>query len=763
VKRGTADGSGRRLTLAIGLIVGLLGAGVFATEIGQGIEEDIGLAWLFRIRGPLPAPPDVVVVSTDARAARQYVEDHGGVLDPSCTSAPGADLQVWPRCLHARLIDSLADLGASAIVFDIAFMGKSTPEEDAELAAAIRRSRRVVLLELVSVDIPEGAEAPTVTLSGPLLDLRVAALGLAPFLLPKVPARVNQFWTFKPELGDVPTLPVMALQAATLPTLAYLSQQQDWSGLPVLRAAEIEPDDLRQGQDLRRMMRRLRKHLRDRPADADALARIPAALRSDQGLMGASRALRALADVFRGPDSYLLNFFGPAGTIETLSGALFLGPLAERARAAGDHPLAGRVVFVGLSDPTRIQQEDSFHTVFSRADGIDLSGVEIAATAYANLLDGTAVKRLSNLEIVLILLALGFVLGAASFVVQAAIAVGAVLVIAALYFGLAQTLFGVGQLWMPVAIPVLLQVPAALLIGLGSQYLVQKRGRERVAQVAGYYVPEHVVASLSGDAKPSESSELVYGTCMSTDAENYTVLSERLKPEELRALMNEYYETITAPIIEAKGTITDLVADSVMSVWPCPRDDPEARLPSCLTALKVRDLVDRFNERHSDRRLPTRIGLHAGEVAIGNIGGHGHYAYSLVGDIANTTSRIQGLNKYLGTTVLASEAVVDGLESLLVRRIGLVRLVGKSEPLTIYELLAEKAKAPSRLHVLAVRFSEAMALHDQGDWAAAGRLFQSILTDFPGDGPSRFYTERCRRFDSLGPSDDPRIVAMDRK
>jgi adenylate cyclase len=157
---------------------------------------------------------------------------------------------------------------------------------------------------------------------------------------------------------------------------------------------------------------------------------------------------------------------------------------------------------------------------------------------------------------------------------------------------------------MPLALPLLVQLPLALLLGLGWQYLAQKRGRESIRRAMSYYVPDHVAEMLAARGEPAESGEEVYGICLSTDAENFTSVSEKLTSEELRGLMNEYYDAIIEPVIAEKGMVTDVSADSIMCVWRSPRTDREIRLAACRAALEIQRSVERFNRQHPEHRLP---------------------------------------------------------------------------------------------------------------------------------------------------------------
>jgi adenylate cyclase len=170
-----------------------------------------------------------------------------------------------------------------------------------------------------------------------------------------------------------------------------------------------------------------------------------------------------------------------------------------------------------------------------------------------------------------------------------------------------------------------------------------------------------------------------------------------------------------------------------------------------MAAIDIRGAVELFNEQHADRQLPTRIGLHAGNVAIGNIGGGGHLAFSVVGDSINTASRVQELNKVVGTQVLVTDSVVDQLTEWLFRRICSFRPKGKMKILSVFEIFGPQASAAREDCELCLQFDAAMESFESGDWASAAKLFKQVLANFPDDGPSQFYLERCGRYAKSSP------------
>jgi adenylate cyclase len=149
---------------------------------------------------------------------------------------------------------------------------------------------------------------------------------------------------------------------------------------------------------------------------------------------------------------------------------------------------------------------------------------------------------------------------------------------------------------------------------------------------------------------------------------------------------------------------------------------------------------------------------------LGNVGGKGHFAWSVVGDIPNTASRIEGLNKHLGTRMLASSTVTGDFGELLTRRVGRFRLVGKANAIDVHELLALRDEATPEQHSLADRFGEALETCEASHLAEAAEMFDRILEDFPHDEPARFHLELCQKHSTaIMAVDDAAIVRLEVK
>jgi adenylate cyclase len=705
-----------------GLVAALVGILVLLSPLGRDFEERFGLSWLFWTRGQVSPPADVAVVSLDRRSA----EELGLPAKP----------RDWPRGIFARLIERLAELNASVVVFDLVLDRPRDPVDDAALAAAIAAAKRVVLFEFL-----DGNNRPTDSgalvfdreqLRGPLPAFVEGAVGSAFFPLPKMP---TLFWAFRANPDVRPTLPVVALQRHALAVYPYWRALLAEAGMPGADALPVARSAVDQAAALQQLTLGVRAAFL---ADPGLAERASALLATKPLADTEQRLLRALLTLYGGPDSHYLNFYGPPGSVLTVPAYQVLG--ASPATAA----LPGRVVFVGLSDLNN-PHEDDFPTVFSRADGVDIAGVEIAATAFANLLDHRLLEPAPLWTELAWLGLFGCAIGLIARLLPAAIAVPAALLAAILLYAGAQIAFAREQLWLPVSIPLLIQLPLGMFMGLLLQYRDARRARANISRGMQYYLPDKVARGFAEAAvDPSTLKEHVFAVCLITDASRFTTLAEGMTPEELSAVLDQYFAILFGVVERHGGLVTDVVGDGTTSVWTAPRPDRASRLSACRAALEISRAIDALNEVNHPRTMPTRIGLNAGWAMVGNVGGSGRYVYSVVGDCANTAARLESLNKQLGTRIIAARALVEDLGEIVSRPLGQFQLCGKGGAMQLVELVglaaeAERAWPPAE-------FAAALAAFERGRWREAGEHFAKILASDPSDGPARFYQQRCERY-----------------
>ncbi len=734
----------------LGVATAIIGIATSGFPVSGRWEADLGLGLLFELRGARPSPPDIVVVGIDGESSQVF----------EVPKSPDK----WPRHLHARLVDRLAAAGARVIAFDVLFRDRRDPEHDRALVESMRKAGNVLLIEDLVKERgtrPGGAPATipwtrqTVTL--PFPELRAAVLATAPFPLPKVPVNLTHFWLFSPGEGE------SEADKACLPTLALLAYARpffdDLVRLVAITTSEAgiaAPPGLGHRDSLTDLSSGLRRLLRSHPGLVDTLHARAAALSSPK----ARAALRGVITAYGGAASGAVNFYGPPRTVTSLSYHCALGVECRRPHPgykaeteAGLRDLVhGKAVFVGFSEWVQMAQKDIFYTHYSQHDGTDLSGVEIAATVFSNLREGNTIRMPGAAVHVSLIAFLGLVLG----VVARSLGPSLMLPLAAaallLYLACAYYAFSIHHLWLPMVIPLLVQGPFAIGGGLYWGFRDTRREREQLQKAFGYYLPPAVVADLCGQAGGIQTaSRDAYAVCLYSDAERYTTLAEGLSPKALHEVLNRYYEALFEPVRRHGGCVSDVVGDAMLALWATAGPDPRTRGEACRAALEI--LAGSLGG--SGPYLPTRIGLHCGEVVLGNVGAGEHFEYRAVGDIVNTAQRIEGLNKRLGTRVLASAEFVEGLEGglagALVREIGRFRLIGKSRPLTLHQLWLAGTEAADLCERRRTGFTAGLAAFRIQDFRHAGQIFEGLLQELGEDGPARFYLALCERYRRTAP------------
>ena len=184
-------------------------------------------------------------------------------------------------------------------------------------------------------------------------------------------------------------------------------------------------------------------------------------------------------------------------------------------------------------------------------------------------------------------------------------------------------------------------------------------------------------------------------TVLFTDIRDFTTISERHSPEDVVDILSAYFEELNGIAEAHAGTVVQYLGDSLFAMWNAPVADPRHAENGCRSALAMKAAVERLNEanRRSGRpELFTRFGLHTGPAVVGSFGAISRQQYTAMGDTINVASRLEGLNKEFGTTILVSGAVRDAVgDAFAFRAIGLIPVKGRHEKVDLWELVGERA------------------------------------------------------------------------
>lgn len=309
---------------------------------------------------------------------------------------------------------------------------------------------------------------------------------------------------------------------------------------------------------------------------------------------------------------------------------------------------------------------------------------------------------------------------------------------------------------LDVAVQVTSRDEIGLLTSSFNQMVQDLRMKERIKETFGKYIDPRIVDDLIERPEVlEESGQRRVMTVLFCDIAGFTTISERLTPRALVGLVNRYLSMMSQPIIEARGVIDKYIGDAIMAFWGPPFTSPNQHASAaCLAALEMFTCLETFRQTLPDvlgmrQNLPDiriRIGIATGEVIVGNIGSEVAKSYTVIGDTVNLASRLEGANKAYHTQVLISEATYAMMADVVeTREIDAIRVVGKSEPVRIFEVLSRRGELDATLAEVRTCFAGGLAAYRQQDWPAAQSQFETCLRLRPHDGPASVFLERLEQ------------------
>jgi adenylate cyclase len=441
----------------------------------------------------------------------------------------------------------------------------------------------------------------------------------------------------------------------------------------------------------------------------------------------------------------LVNFHGPSQTYPYVSfGDVALGKFQPGT-------FKDKIVLIGAS-ATGIG--DLRATPFG---GIDFPGVEIHANLIDNILNQQFLihhgpQALTDVGFILLF---GLPLGLWLAVIQPRW-MAAVLLLLAPFAAIVYWAFLHGW-WLNFIVPALFTlVPNVSLVALYRVFFEEQEKR-RIRGAFQQYVSPEVIRRLLSDperVKPRKTEV----TILFSDIRGFTTISENLDAQELAALLNAYLTDMTKIIFRHQGTLDKYIGDAVMAIWGAPFDAPDHAAKCCAAAV---DMLVKLSQMQKDWRargfpeLDIGIGINTGIASVGNMGSTLRYGYTAMGDSVNLASRLEGLNKEYGTRIVISESTRMEIKSdaLIFRELDLIRVKGKLQPVTIYEVLSAEA-AENGGKELAELFGRGRDAYKLQDWRTAKSRFEEVLLRWPEDTPAQIFLTRCDEYLAEKPSAD---------
>jgi len=395
--------------------------------------------------------------------------------------------------------------------------------------------------------------------------------------------------------------------------------------------------------------------------------------------------------------------------------------------------------------------------------------VGLHANALNTILNNDLIHEVDLLIIIGIILFIGVLLAfgvPALTPSQGGIATGTILVA---YSYLSFWLFSNQNIWLDLFGPMFTLALGYLGITVYN-YIQEEKNKQFLKESFGTYVsPELIDQMYESGEEPSLGGSEGYHTAFFTDIQSFSAFSEKLSATDLVGLLNEYLTDMTDVLLENKGTLDKYIGDAIVAFYGAPIPIDQHELWACKTAIKMQDNLAVLREKwqeEGDRwpeivhHMQNRIGINTGQMVTGNMGSASRMNYTMMGDTVNLAARLEASAKQYGVYIqIADTTYQPNKEILVVRDLDFVRVMGKEEPVQVWELIAEKGKESEIYNKILPAYHEALKLYKNQDFKQAIDAFNEsdTLEDmFPGrkTNPSRVYIPRCEHFLQNPPGDD---------
>jgi adenylate cyclase len=444
----------------------------------------------------------------------------------------------------------------------------------------------------------------------------------------------------------------------------------------------------------------------------------------------------------------LINYRGPPGMFTHYSVSDILAGRLKRGT------FKDRIVLVGV---TALGVYDIRATPFSPV----FPGLEIHANAIDNLLAGDVMSRpqWSRAFDLLAIVVLGVLVGVALPRMSAIGALALTAVLAGAYVAFAQWLFVGARVWLNIVYPAIALAGTYTALTV-YRYLTEERERKKVKEAFKHYVSVEVIEDMLADPGHLRlgGDEKVL-TVLFNDIVGFSTVSEQFPPTGVIAILSDYYTRMTEQVLANRGTLTNYIGDELMAIFGAPVAYADHAHCACKAALAMRDqraaLAAEF-AKVGRPALRARTGINTGTMLVGNVGSTYRFAYTVLGDQVNLTSRLEQLNRTYGTEIMIGEHTASLVaDAFLLRDLDLVKVKGRGQALRIFELLgmAQTPLPPKQDRMLRM-YAEALEAYRQRRWIDAREMFRQCLVLWPDDGPSRLMSERCVTYLETPPPDD---------
>jgi len=498
--------------------------------------------------------------------------------------------------------------------------------------------------------------------------------------------------------------------------------------------------------------------------------------------------------------SFLINYTGPSGVFQRINVADILDDKDFQTVEELNHPgesintfddttlipgfdgkglapagflyngtFQGKIVLIGSTMP---EDKDLFPIPIGegRQEGDnEMFGVEVHANVLRQILDKDFIRReplWMSILVVMGLSAITFSLTAGLKSIRTPygalieiLGMATVISEMAIIYWVAITLF-VNANFMADMMSPFLAVAFSYVASTVYNYVTERKQKVLIKGMFSHYVNASIVDELVLHPEKlrlgGERKEL---TVLFSDIENFTQMSERVSPEYLITILNEYLNVMTAIIFGNQGTLDKYEGDAILAFWGAPIPQSDHALRACRAAVEMQQALVALRDMWNTEGKPlfhVRIGINTGDMIVGNMGGASRFDYTVIGDSVNLGSRLEGANKQYRTGIMISEHVFRRVEgSVVVRELDLLVVAGKTAPIRVYELIGMKNDTIPFQQLQSLEFyATGLRLYRERHWQDAIGMFEKALHILPDDYPSQLYIDRSSAYLSSPPPAD---------
>jgi adenylate cyclase len=282
--------------------------------------------------------------------------------------------------------------------------------------------------------------------------------------------------------------------------------------------------------------------------------------------------------------------------------------------------------------------------------------------------------------------------------------------------------------------------------------VLSKKKEQRIRQIFQLYVPQEIIDQCFSNPEAMLVGDDRVVPILFSDIRGFTTISEGMRPDDLVNTLNRYFSIMVDIIMNRNGVVDKYIGDAIMAFWGTPVKREDDALQSVLAGLEMISGLEEFNRyqrENGKKEWNTGIGINYGNVTVGNIGSERKMNYTVIGDMVNLASRLEGLTKKYHQSMLISESLhMKVKDALPCRLVDSVAVKGKTRGVKIYTACKELNGLEKKAWTL---HNDAMEMYYNRRFREAGAQFRRVIELMPGDYTAQMFVERCAEYDKAPP------------